>query len=72
MFPSIAHRFAIKSHGGGPGRRRDGSTRAAEARAPLRLDAGVAAWFRAAGPGHLTRMNAVLRCYMLAREAEVV
>jgi uncharacterized protein (DUF4415 family) len=38
----------------------------------LRLDTDVAAFFRAFGPGHLTRMNAVLRAFMLARQAEVV
>lgn len=38
----------------------------------LRLDADVAAFFRAFGPGHLTRMNAVLRAFMLARQADVV
>jgi uncharacterized protein (DUF4415 family) len=38
----------------------------------LRLDADVAAFFRTFGPGHLTRMNAVLRAFMLARQAEVV
>lgn len=46
--------------------------RRAKTRVTLRLDADVAAWFRETGPGHQTRMNAVLRCYMLAREAEVV
>jgi uncharacterized protein (DUF4415 family) len=29
----------------------------------LRLDADVLGWFKAQGPGHLTRMNAVLRSY---------
>ena len=38
----------------------------------LRPDADVAALFRRFGPGHLTRMNAVLRTLMLARQAEVV
>ena len=32
----------------------------------LRLDADVLEWFKAQGPGHLTRMNAVLRSYMEA------
>lgn len=36
----------------------------------LRLDEDVLAWFRAGGKGHLTRMNAVLRAYMLAQEDE--
>jgi uncharacterized protein (DUF4415 family) len=31
----------------------------------LRLDSEVVEWFRAAGKGHLTRMNAVLKSYML-------
>jgi len=38
----------------------------------LRLDEDVAAFFRQFGPGHLTRMNAVLRAFMLARQAEVL
>jgi uncharacterized protein (DUF4415 family) len=38
----------------------------------LRVDADVARFFRAMGQGHLTRMNAVLRAFMLARLAEVV
>ena len=29
----------------------------------LRIDAEVLDWFKAQGPGHLTRMNAVLRSY---------
>jgi uncharacterized protein (DUF4415 family) len=32
----------------------------------LRLDEEVLAWFRAAGPGYQTRINAVLRAYMEA------
>ena len=38
----------------------------------LRLDADVVDFFRSMGTGHLTRMNAVLRAFMLARLAEVV
>ena len=38
----------------------------------LRVDQDVARFFRAMGQGHLTRMNAVLRAFMLARLAEVV
>jgi uncharacterized protein (DUF4415 family) len=38
----------------------------------LRLDQDVVRFFRAMGQGHLTRMNAVLRAFMLARLAEVV
>jgi hypothetical protein len=38
----------------------------------LRLDTDVAAFFRATGAGHLTRINRVLRAYMLARLADVV
>ena len=34
----------------------------------LRVDADVLAWFRAGGRGHLSRMNAVLRAYMLAQD----
>lgn len=38
----------------------------------LRLDADVLDFFRSMGGGHLSRMNAVLRAFMLARLAEVV
>lgn len=38
----------------------------------LRLDADVVAFFRTMGMGHLTRMNAVLRTFMLARMAGVM
>ena len=38
----------------------------------LRVDEDVVAFFRAMGIGHLTRMNAVLRTFMLARLAGVV
>lgn len=38
----------------------------------LRVDADVLRFFRAMGEGHLARMNAVLRAFMLARLAEVV
>lgn len=31
----------------------------------MRVDADVLDWFKADGKGHLTRMNAVLRAYML-------
>lgn len=30
----------------------------------LRLDSDIVDWFRTRGPGHLTRMNAVLRAYV--------
>ena len=33
----------------------------------LRVDTDVLEWFKAAGPGHLTRMNAVLRHYFLVK-----
>ncbi|WP_425466246.1 BrnA antitoxin family protein [Ostreiculturibacter nitratireducens] len=36
------------------------------------MDADVVAFFRAMGRGHLTRMNAVLRTFMLARLAGLV
>jgi len=39
----------------------------AKASVHLRVDADVLAWFKAQGPGHLTRMNAVLRSFMEAR-----
>ena len=36
----------------------------------LRLDQDVFAWFKAQGPGHLSRMNAVLRSYYEASRAD--
>jgi uncharacterized protein (DUF4415 family) len=36
----------------------------------LRLDQDVYAWFKAQGPGHLSRMNAVLRSYYDAVRAD--
>ncbi|MGQ0483836.1 MAG: BrnA antitoxin family protein [Hyphomicrobiales bacterium] len=33
----------------------------------LRIDADVLDWFKAQGPGYLTRMNAVLRSYFEAK-----
>ncbi|MBB5518316.1 BrnA antitoxin family protein [Amphiplicatus metriothermophilus] len=33
----------------------------------LRVDSDVLEWFKSQGPGHLTRMNAVLRSYYEAR-----
>ena len=38
----------------------------------IRIDEDVAQFFRTMGRGHLTRMNAVLRAFMLARLAGVV
>lgn len=38
----------------------------------LRLDEDVVRFFRSMGRGHLVKMNAVLRAFMLARLAEVV
>lgn len=40
---------------------------AAKRKLTLRLDDDVIAFFRAMGPGHLTRMNDVLRAFMLTR-----
>ena len=37
----------------------------------LRIDADVLRWFRAQGPGHLSRMNAILRQYAEAQGALV-
>jgi uncharacterized protein (DUF4415 family) len=36
----------------------------------LRLDRDVYTWFKAQGPGHLSRMNAVLRSYYDAARAK--
>lgn len=36
----------------------------------MRLDDDVLEWFKSQGKGHLTRMNAVLRAYMLTQRAE--
>ena len=33
----------------------------------LRLDSDVVEWFKAAGKGHLTRMNAVLKSYVASQ-----
>lgn len=44
----------------------------AKAKVTLRLDEDVIRFYRSMGRGHLTRMNAVLRAFMLARLAEVV
>jgi uncharacterized protein (DUF4415 family) len=41
-------------------------------RVSLRLDEDLAGWFRAQGRGHQTRMNAVLRAYMLSKTSGVV
>ncbi len=35
----------------------------------IRLDADLLAWFRAHGPGYQTRINAVLRSFVQARQA---
>ena len=43
--------------------------KAGKQRVTLRLDADVLDWFRSAGPGYQTRINAVLRAYMQARRA---
>ena len=34
----------------------------------LRIDPDVLAWFRSQGPGHLTRINSVLRKYYEAHQ----
>jgi hypothetical protein len=44
----------------------------AKSKLTLRIDDDVVAFFRATGRGHLSRMNAVLRSFMLARLAGVV
>lgn len=36
----------------------------------LRIDEDVLRWFKSRGKGHLSRMNAVLRAYMLAHQSE--
>lgn len=36
----------------------------------LRVDEDVFDWFKAQGRGHLSRMNGVLRAYMLAHRGE--
>lgn len=43
-----------------------------KAKVTLRLDEDVLRFFRAMGAGHLTRINAVLRTFMLARLAGLV
>jgi uncharacterized protein (DUF4415 family) len=34
----------------------------------IRIDASVLRWFKASGPGYQTRINAVLRAFVRARE----
>jgi uncharacterized protein (DUF4415 family) len=41
-----------------------------EAAISIRLDQDVLEWFRSQGPGNQTRMNAVLRSYMVAKDKE--
>jgi uncharacterized protein (DUF4415 family) len=36
----------------------------------IRVDDDVLKWFKAQGRGHLSRMNAVLRAYMLSHRSE--
>lgn len=36
----------------------------------LRVDEDVLQWFKAQGKGHLSRMNAVLRAYMISQNTE--
>ena len=36
----------------------------------MRVDDDVLAWFKSQGKGHLSRMNAVLRAYMLSSHAQ--
>ncbi len=36
----------------------------------MRMDSDVLEWFRGNGKGHLTRMNAVLRAYMLSHSSQ--
>ncbi len=36
----------------------------------IRVDDDVLKWFKAQGKGHLSRMNAVLRAYMLSHRSE--
>ena len=36
----------------------------------MRMDEDVLEWFRSRGKGHSTRMNAVLRAYMLAHRGQ--
>lgn len=51
---------------------REHPVQAPKTRVTIRLDAEVAEWFREQGRGHQTRMNAVLRAYMLCCEGEVI
>ncbi len=37
----------------------------------LRVDEDVLEWFRSQGKGHLTRMSAVLRAYMLESQSQI-
>lgn len=44
------------------------TTRATKVAVALRLDPQVLAWFKSGGPGYQTRINAVLKRYVEARE----
>ncbi|MEO0682419.1 MAG: BrnA antitoxin family protein [Pseudomonadota bacterium] len=50
----------------------DGPPRPKKKKVTLRLDEDVAAWFQAQGRGHQTRMNDVLRAFMLMRRSGLV
>lgn len=43
---------------------------AAKKTVTMRLDQDVLDWFKGQGKGHLTRMNAVLRAYMLSHHSD--
>ncbi len=61
---------SIDLRGGGLSRSGHGSRRHSDLskkQITLRLDPDVIEWFKAQGPGYQTRMNAVLRSYMLAK-----
>ena len=50
----------------------DHPTRPRKVQVSLRLDKDVAGWFWQQGQGYQSRINAVLRAFMLAKRAEAV
>jgi len=51
---------------------KDHPTRPRKVQVSLRLDQDVAGWFWQQGQGYQSRINAVLRAFMLAKRAEAV
>ncbi len=70
--PRAAQRAAQEHPGGLAHGRSDHPTRPRKVQVSLRLDKDVAGWFWQQGQGYQSRINAVLRAFMLAKRAEAV